>query len=37
VLENPSLRSFTAELGVSTMTLSRREKAALAALREQLA
>jgi DNA-directed RNA polymerase specialized sigma subunit len=37
VLENPSLRSITAELGVSTMTLSRREKAALAALREQLA
>ena len=37
MLENPSLRSITAELGVSTMTLSRREKAALAAPQEQLA
>jgi RNA polymerase sigma factor (sigma-70 family) len=37
VLESRSLRSITAELGVSTMTVSRHEKAALAALREQLA
>jgi RNA polymerase sigma-B factor len=37
VLESRSLRSIAAELGVSTMTVSRHEKAALAALREQLA
>jgi DNA-directed RNA polymerase specialized sigma subunit len=36
VLESPSLRSITAELGVGVMAVSRREKAALAALREQL-
>jgi DNA-directed RNA polymerase specialized sigma24 family protein len=37
VLESRSLRSIAAELGVSVMTVSRHEKAALAALREQLA
>jgi DNA-directed RNA polymerase specialized sigma subunit len=37
VLENRSLRSIAAELGVSVMTVSRHEKAAMAALREQLA
>jgi RNA polymerase sigma factor (sigma-70 family) len=37
VLEGQSLRCFAGELGVSTMTVSRHEKAALAALREQLA
>ena len=37
VLESRSLRSIAAELGVSTMTVSRHEKAALAALWEQLA
>jgi RNA polymerase sigma-B factor len=37
VLESRSLRSIAGELGVSTMTVSRHEKAALAALREQLA
>ena len=37
VLESRSLRSVAGELGVSTMTVSRHEKAALAALREQLA
>jgi RNA polymerase sigma-B factor len=37
VLERRSLRSVAGELGVSVMTVSRHEKAALAALREQLA
>jgi RNA polymerase sigma factor (sigma-70 family) len=37
VLESRSLRSIAAELGVSVMTVSRHEKAALAVLREQLA
>jgi len=37
VLESRSLRSIAAELGVRVMTVSRHEKAALAALREQLA
>ncbi len=37
VLESRSLRSIAAELGVSTMTVSRHEKAALAAPQEQLA
>jgi DNA-directed RNA polymerase specialized sigma subunit len=37
MLESRSLRSIAAKLGVSTMTVSRHEKAALAALREQLA
>jgi RNA polymerase sigma factor (sigma-70 family) len=37
VLESPSLQSISGELGVSVMTVSRQEKAALAALREQLA
>jgi DNA-directed RNA polymerase specialized sigma24 family protein len=37
VLESRSLISIAAELGVSTMSVSRHEKAALAALREQLA
>jgi DNA-directed RNA polymerase specialized sigma subunit len=36
VLESRSLRSIAAELGVTTMTVSRHEKAALATLREQL-
>jgi DNA-directed RNA polymerase specialized sigma subunit len=37
MLESRSLRSVAGELGISTMTVSRHEKAALAALREQLA
>lgn len=37
VLESRSLRSIAAELGISAMSVSRHEKAALAALREQLA
>jgi RNA polymerase sigma factor (sigma-70 family) len=37
VLESRSLRSIAAELGVRVMTVSRHEKVALAALREQLA
>jgi RNA polymerase sigma-B factor len=37
VLESRSLQSIAGELGVSVMTVSRHEKAALAALREQLA
>ena len=37
VLESRSLRSIAAELGVSTMTVSRHQKAALVALPEQLA
>jgi hypothetical protein len=36
VLENRTLRSIAGELGVSTMTVSRHEKATLASLREQL-
>jgi DNA-directed RNA polymerase specialized sigma subunit len=36
VLESRSLRSIAAELGARVMTVSRREKAVLAALREQL-
>lgn len=36
VLESRSLRSIAGELGVSVMPVSRHEKAALAALREQL-
>jgi len=35
VLENRTLRSIAGELGVSVMTVSRHEKAALAAQREQ--
>lgn len=37
VLESRSLRSVAGELGISAMTVSRHEKAALAVLREQLA
>jgi DNA-directed RNA polymerase specialized sigma subunit len=37
VLENRTLRSIAGELGINTMSVSRHEKAALAALREQLA
>jgi DNA-directed RNA polymerase specialized sigma subunit len=37
VLESRSLRAVGRELGLSPMTVSRREKAAPAALREQLA
>jgi DNA-directed RNA polymerase specialized sigma subunit len=37
VLESRSLRSIAGELSISTMTVSRHEKAALAALREHLA
>jgi DNA-directed RNA polymerase specialized sigma subunit len=37
VLESRSLRSIAAELGNSTLTVSRNEKAALATLRHQLA
>lgn len=37
VLESRSLRSIAAEMGISAMSVSRHEKAALAALREQLA
>jgi DNA-directed RNA polymerase specialized sigma subunit len=37
VLESRSLRSLAGELGISTISVSRHEKAALAALREQLA
>jgi RNA polymerase sigma-B factor len=37
VLEGQSLRAVGQELGICSMTVSRREKAALAALREQLA
>jgi RNA polymerase sigma-B factor len=37
VLEGQSLRRVAGELGVSAMTVSRHEKAALAVLREQLA
>jgi RNA polymerase sigma factor (sigma-70 family) len=36
VLENRTLRSIAGELGINTMSVSRHEKAALAALREQL-
>jgi hypothetical protein len=37
VLEGQSLRAVSRELGISPMTVCRHEKAALAALREQLA
>lgn len=37
VLEGQSLRRGAGDLGISAMTVSRREQAALAALREQLA
>jgi RNA polymerase sigma factor (sigma-70 family) len=37
VLESRSLQCIAGELGISTMTVSRHEKAALAAMREQLA
>jgi RNA polymerase sigma factor (sigma-70 family) len=37
VLQGQSLRAVGRELGICSMTVSRREKAALAALREQLA
>lgn len=37
LLEGKSLRGVAGELGISAMTVSRHEKAALAALREQLA
>ena len=37
LLERQSLRRVAGEIGISTMTVSRHEKAALAALREQLA
>lgn len=37
VLVGQSLRAFSRELGISPMTVSRHEKAALVALREQLA
>ena len=37
LLVSRSLRSIAGELGISAMTVSRHEKAALAALREQLA
>ena len=37
VLEGQSLRRVAGELGICSMTVSRREKAALTKLREQLA